>query len=106
MSEPKQELEHPTTGETVQTYKGWSWAGFFLAGIWLAVKGFWKKLIGFLVVTAVLVGLIGPAVSPLMGLGLSVALGLKGNEWYEKKLVDEGYQPEDNSGADHESEDS
>ena len=52
--------------------KGWSWGGFCLNWIWAIFNKTW---IGLLVLLSYFMGL------PLLGLVVSIVLGVKGREW-------------------------
>lgn len=103
MSKPKNWVEHPKTGDKIQTYEGWSWPAFLFGGFWLMKKGMWKKF--FLIWGGIfVVGLFMPSqeagfvVGWLGGIVACVVLGIKGNEWLYKKLIEKGYEPMEEKG--------
>jgi len=81
---------------------GFCWPGFFFGAIWALFCKMWKLGLGIMGV-AVLLGFIGSGVSieaaktvelitNLFSIGVSFALGFKGNELREGDLLSKGYE--------------
>lgn len=82
--------------------RGFSWPGFFFAGVWALAKHLWLHGIVLLVVL-VPVNLVsyyaaeeGPfwlwALSALVALGVAVLIGWHGNDWRRGRLAREGFK--------------
>lgn len=76
---------------------GWSWPGFFFTWIWAAVKGLWSIFAGLLAlsIAMAIIGAASPdiaALSWIVGLGISLALGSNGNAMRETNLTGRGYR--------------
>lgn len=86
---------HPLHG-TVTVKDGWSWPGFFFAGLWAVAKGLWlvtSVVVAFWLVLAVVLSafpVMGALVWPI-GLALKLLFGATGNKLREIKLRDHGY---------------
>lgn len=89
MSQFKSKLKHPVSGKSKDTYEGWSWPAFFFTPIWLFIKGFAARGIMYFLVSFLTFG--------IGGLIYSVVAGVKGNEWYYDRLIEEGYEPTDSA---------
>ncbi len=85
------------SGQVEAVKQGWSWPGFFFTWIWCFVKGLHGLGAGLLI--AWLIGRIVSveneamsALTSLASLGISIWLGVSGNEMREKKLKQNGYE--------------
>lgn len=85
MSVPDETLKHPVSDKTVETYKGWSWPGFFFTPIWLFLKGFAGRAIMYIIIGFLSLG--------LGGIIYSIVVGVKGNEWVYDLMIEKGYKP-------------
>jgi len=76
---------------------GWSWPGFFFTWIWAGVKGLWPVFAGILILDIVMavIGMASPemmAVSWIVNIGVSIALGSQGNSLRESNLAGRGFK--------------
>jgi hypothetical protein len=79
-------------GQKVAVKQGWSWPGFFFHFIWAFTKNLVLAGAITLVVGIILVSIMdkaGISGSPALILGLP--FGIKGNKWWEAKLLKHGY---------------
>lgn len=90
-------MKHPATGEIKQIKVGWSWTLFFFSGV-LGLPLFWRRLYVWGSVELVIwaVNLIneslevrGPLI--LVSIGLSIFLGIKGNEMTAKNYLEHAW---------------
>lgn len=100
------EMKNPKSGEIKGLKVGWSWTLFFFSGFWgipLFLRGL--KAQGFLFLgLSVVAGLFVSAsltseeamgnliLFQLIGLGLSIWMGVKGNEMTAKRYLENGWQ--------------
>ncbi len=80
---------------------GFSWPGLLFSGIWLLYKRLWRHAAAFFALAALLAlaethfrqgDSIGGVLFILwLEVGLYIFIGLKGNEWYRKKLQSSGF---------------
>ena len=85
-----------SSGQVEAVKQGWSWPGFFFTAIWCIVKGLYGLGAGLLIAfviarimsaeSEVLSGL-----TSLAGLGVSIWIGVSGNEMRGKKLQEKEY---------------
>ncbi len=89
---------------------GWSWSAFCFTLFWVLGKKIWTLTALTKVILVITLGLafIAVAITPEFAikisadllfiyagysiLGLSILVGLKGNQWYENKLLADGYR--------------
>jgi len=74
-------------GQRVAVKQGWSWPGFFFHFIW----AFTKKLILAGVITLVVGFILVAAMKGSPAVLLGLPFGIKGNKWWESKLLKNGY---------------
>ena len=96
----KVQFKNTITGEIVQIKVGWSWTLFFFSSF-LGIPLFLRKLHvwGGVFLALWAINLIFASVEPAMLLilqlvfiGLSIWLGIKGNEMTAKNLLEKGYE--------------
>lgn len=91
MSVQLDSLHHPLNGYAEETWGGFSWPGLFFGGLWLLFKGLYLHFV--LMMFAVIVFSVatgGPGfvlAAPICWL----TVGLAGNGWHRRKLIDRGY---------------
>jgi hypothetical protein len=95
-------FEHPSGGfELVK--RGWSWPGFLLTWIWALAKSLWKQAIAGGAVALLAIALSDAeetaAIATLLGLGLAIVFGARGNLWLRQRLIVAGYEPKTTIGA-------
>ena len=92
-------FKHPA-GKVEAVKQGWSWPGFFFTFIWAFVKRLWV-VGGVILVLAFGAGVVldsmmsdsvNSAVSNVMGLVVSLVVGVRGNIWRENNLLSRGYE--------------
>lgn len=76
---------------------GFSWPGFFFMGIWAFVKGLLPQGIILIAIMVTLEFTIAESeetaiVAFLIGIGIRIFVGYKGNEWRCKKLEEKGFK--------------
>jgi hypothetical protein len=88
---------HPS-GELQAVKQGWSWPATFFIFIWTLIKRMW--VLSALLIVSWLLYLNANYEDPSPSMNFfdfieimsSILLGILGNFWYEKKLLDEGFQ--------------
>ncbi len=92
-------FKHPA-GHIEAVKQGWSWPGLFFTFIWAFIKRLWAVggvvLAVAFVVGAMLDSLVSPetanVISNVLGVVISLLIGLRGNIWRENNLLSRGYE--------------
>jgi hypothetical protein len=94
----KVKFNNPRTGQIKSVKVGWNW-GFFMAGSLIGLPLFWSgfSLWGSVMVSLWVLGLVishgmGRVILSAIGMGLSIFLGVKGNEMIAKNYLKLGWE--------------
>jgi hypothetical protein len=94
----KVKFNNPRTGQIKSVKVGWNWA-LFMSGSLIGLPLFWNGLCvwGSVMVSLWAIGLIithgmGTAILSVIGMGLSIFLGVKGNEMIAKNYLKQGWE--------------
>ena len=100
-------------GQSEAVKQGWSWPAFFFGPIWALIKKLWLPGIGFLLLFIGLGSVEGylqisrgketaeqfNILTSLIGIGVSITFGLKGNRWRESNLESRRFRLQDTVNA-------
>lgn len=79
------------SGHVQLVYTGWSWVGFFFGVFWLMYRELWKEaIISFCL--SILVFVVFTPITFIYSIVYACVIGAKGNEWTEKRLIEQGYK--------------